>query len=132
MTNGAKYKLSDAEKSSVQEEIRELLIALAKKRKIVTYTELCELLSVRMHPHSFVFMHLLTQVCIREEAKGHGVLCALVVSKTTGIPGGGYFRGSYTRAVDRGIETDPDDIEAHWKADLDELFAIWAADDDVT
>lgn len=117
----ARFRLTDAEKHTAKDEVRALLYELARAREVVTYTEFCLRLStVRLHPHSFIFAHLLREVCNEEEAKGSGVLCALVVSKTTGMPGAGYFR---RREFER---MQPDDLEGHWRAELEDVFARWA------
>lgn len=118
-----RFRLTDAEKSEVKEEVRDLLIQLARTRQIVTYSDFVMMLqTVHLHPHSFIFAHLLRQVCGEEEEKGSGVLCALVVSKATGIPGAGYFR----RGDVQDTEMDPDDLEGRWRADVEAVFARWA------
>jgi hypothetical protein len=100
--------------------MRALLIDLARRRELITYSEMCARLeTVTLHPHSFVFARLLREVCGEEEAKGHGMLCALVVSKTTGMPGGGYFRGMAE------LGFDASDLEARWREDVDAVFAYW-------
>lgn len=115
------YRLTTAERAEVKEAIRSILIDLARARRTITYTELCLLIPrVRLHPHSFVFTALLREVCSEEEAAGHGMLCALVVSKLTGMPGAGYFRSA--TFSDRDIS----DPEASWRADLEAVFAYWA------
>jgi hypothetical protein len=116
----AKYKLTEVEKATVKEELRAVLIDLARNREIATYTDVCNRLhSVQLHPHSFIFAHLLREVCNEEEKRGHGILCALVVSKSTGIPSAGYFAGAALRGVDT------DDLVVTWQADVESVFALW-------
>jgi hypothetical protein len=117
----ARYRLTDADKHTVRTELRNILIQAARNREILTYSELCQRLSsVHVHPHSFVFTHLLRQVCEAEIERGSGMLCALVVSRTTGIPGSGYFR----TAAEQG--RNGDDLVALWQADVESVFARWA------
>jgi hypothetical protein len=117
-----KYRLEHAEREAVKAELHALLIACARARRIVTYSEVCaELTTVHLHPHSFVFAHLLREVCSEGFELGEGILCALVVSKTTGMPGGGYFRGM----ADLGF--DASDLEKRWREDVEEVFARWAS-----
>lgn len=116
----ARYTLTEVEWELVRDAMRVELIELAKRRQIVTYSELALLLPVYVHPGSYAFTRLLGQVCDAEEQAGHGMLCALVVSKATGIPGAGFFRG----AAERGL--DASDPERCWREELDRVFDYWA------
>lgn len=76
---------------------REILTVLretARHRTLITYGSVTEqLLAVHAHPGSYVFTAMLRETC-HDEARETGViLCALVVSKATGKPGGGYYQG---------------------------------------
>ena len=115
----ARFTLSEAEWEVMREAMRTELIELAKQKRIVTYSDLALLLPVYIHPGSYAFTRLLGQVCEAEEQAGHGLLCALVVSKATGIPGGGFFRGM----AGRGIDTS--DLESAWRAEVDRVFDFW-------
>lgn len=122
MPRNAVYRLTPEERAAAKEEMRSCLIDLARRREIVTYTDLCAMIqSVHLHPHSFIFMHILTDVCREEAERGHGMLCALVVSKTTGIPGAGYFRGM--AAMGRDVS----EFEASWREELEQVFDFWSA-----
>lgn len=113
--------LSEADRAAVKDEMRALLINLARARQTITYSDLCALLqTVTLHPHSFIFSRLLREVCGEEAAKGHGQLCALVVSKLTGMPSAGYFR----RDELPGLRDE--DIEAFWRAELEQVFEYWS------
>ncbi|MBE2183169.1 MAG: hypothetical protein IAE89_07070 [Anaerolineae bacterium] len=117
----AKYRFTSAEKAAAKEEMRAALIDIARKREIVTYTELClRISSVGMHPHSFVFTQMLREVCGEEYAKGHRQLCALVVAKATGIPSGGYFTNTAPFKRDFG------DLMEEWRADVEDVFEYWS------
>ena len=118
----ARFTLTEAEWEVVRAAMRVELIELAKQKRIVTYGELALLLPVYIHPGSYAFTRLLSQVCAAEEAAGHGLLCALVVAKSTGIPGAGFFRGAAERGYD---SSNPDQ---YWRDELDRLFAYWAAE----
>ncbi len=115
----ARYTLTEVEWEMVREAMRVELIEIAKAGRIVTYSELALLLPVYVHPGSYAFTRLLGQVCSAEEEAGHGPLCALVVSKATGIPGAGFFRGMAERGYDA---SDPD---AYWRAEVERVFAYW-------
>jgi hypothetical protein len=117
-----RFTLSEAEWEVMREAMRVELIELAKQKRIVTYSELALLLPVYIHPGSYNFTRLLSQVCVAEEAAGHGLLCALVVSKATGIPGAGFFRGAAERGYDA---SNPDE---YWQAQLERVFAYWGVE----
>lgn len=123
MNRGEKVRLTDGEYSSVKAVMHAELIAQAKAKQPITYSELASRLPVLIHPHSFVFSRLLREVCAEAFSQGHGQLCALVVSKQTGMPSSGYFVG--VAAPGR----DMSDLETAWHEDLDLLYARWEDDD---
>ncbi|MDX2140232.1 MAG: hypothetical protein SF123_19255 [Chloroflexota bacterium] len=116
---GAKVKLTDGEMTTVRAAMHAILIDYARQRKTITYSELAVQLPIYLHPHSFVFSRLLRDVCGAAFAAGEGQLCALVVSKQTGLPSSGYFVG--TAAPGR----DMSDLEAAWREDLNAVFERW-------
>ncbi len=114
------YRLTDVEKADVKEEMLSLMIDLAKHRKVVTYSEFCGLLqTVTLHPHSFIFARLLDEVCGDAYERGYGMLCALIVSKATGMPSAGYFR----RRIP--LEANDRTPEQIWQEERDSVFAQW-------
>lgn len=116
-----RFRLEEGERHVVRAEIRDILIRAARQRRLLTYGEVCaQIQSVMLHPGSFVFARLLREVCFEEAAKGHGMLCALVVSKATGIPGGGYFRSA---AAEGRV---PGDLVAEWQADVEAVYSLWS------
>jgi hypothetical protein len=121
MSRKAAAHLTAKERSAAKEEMRAILIDHARARQTVTYSGLSLMIeTARIHHRSPLFMHILSEVCAEEEAKGHGMLCALVVSKTTGIPGGGYFSGMAE------LERDVSDMEASWRVERDRVFDFWS------
>lgn len=116
----AVYKLSAEEWPKVKEEMRAAMIVAARAGKTITYSELAaQLETAYVHPHSFLMTRLLTEIGREEIAAGRGVLPAVVVSKATGMPGGGYFRASALQGADMS------DLEAAWRDDLESVFAYW-------
>ncbi len=113
----AKTRLTDSETSAVKQVMASIMIETARARTTITYGELAAQLPVHIHPHSFVFSQLLRAVCAEELQKGHGQLCTLVVSKTTGLPSSGYFVGTAVQGRETG------DLEAEWRKDLEALWA---------
>lgn len=115
----ARYTLTDVEWDLMVAAMHSELIEIAKQKRIVTYSELAALLPIYMHPGSYLFTRLLRKVCGDALRDGEGLLCALVVSKATGVPGGGYF----TAIAERGCEAD-DPLDC-WRADVEQVFARW-------
>jgi hypothetical protein len=120
MNRSEKVRLTDGERATVKAVMRAELIACARAHQLITYGELAARLPVHIHPHSFVFSRLLREICGEVFREGGGQLCALVVSKQTGIPSGGYFAGLAEAGRDH------HDLEAIWRADLEALFAYYA------
>jgi hypothetical protein len=114
-----RYSLTAEEWDLMVDAMRTELIALARQKRIVTYSDLALALPVYIHPGSYNFTRLLGKVCSEEEDAGHGLLCALVVSKATGIPGAGFFRG----AAERGY--DASNIEQYWHDEVARVFEYW-------
>jgi hypothetical protein len=119
MQHGEKVRLTDAEMHTTRAEMRAVMIACAQESRTITYSELASRLSLHLHPHSFVFSRLLRDVCGAAEKAGEGLLCALVVSKQTGMPGGGYFAS----VAARGLASR--DLVSHWRADLESVYERW-------
>ncbi len=114
-----RYTLTETEWELMVAAMHTELIEIARQKRIVTYSELALLLPVYVHPGSYVFTRLLSQVCGEAARAGEGRLCALVVSKATGIPGGGYFTGTAERGCGE------DDPLGCWRADVEAVFARW-------
>jgi hypothetical protein len=121
MARTAVHRLTTEKRTAAKEEMRTLLIEHARARQTVTYSALARMIeSAHIHHRSPLFVQLLSEVCAEEERWGHGVLCALVVSKTTGIPGGGYFSGMAE------LGRDVSELVASWRAELERVFDYWS------
>ena len=94
-----------------------LLLSRARRRGTVTYTELCEAITVAaIRPYSWKMIALLDEVCSEEDAARGIVLATLVVRADTGRPGRGYFTWAERAGHD---VSDPD---AYWLAQAE---AVW-------
>jgi len=99
------------------ENMRRVLIGVAQRGETISYGVLAQ--EIGMHHRDPKFMVLLTAVCRQETALNRGRLCALVVRKSSGIPGGGYF--TYKTAWDgKTYEA----IEM-WRVDRDWVWEYW-------
>ena len=121
MRANARTRVTDMERPAVKAEMAAILIECARQRQTITYGNLCgRLTTVSLDPGTFIFSHLLREVCAEGLRKGYGQLCALVVSKATGMPSAGYFARSVLDI------SGPDALEALWIAERDEVFLRWA------
>ncbi|HEX2623299.1 MAG TPA: hypothetical protein VHL11_24230 [Phototrophicaceae bacterium] len=111
---------SQAEWQTLKEEMRSILIGMARMRSTITYSDLAAAMqTVHMH-HRAPYFHKLLRDMDREETRGdHPSLATLVVRKDTGIPGDGYFAGAPT------VEGQTFDPEAYWKTQFDEVCDYW-------
>lgn len=123
MRPNARTRVTDMERPAVKAEMAAILIECASQRQTITYGHLCDrLTTVTLDPGTFIFTHLLREVCAEEYKKGHGQLCALVVSKTTGMPSAGYFA---REIVDM---SGPEMLETLWRSELEDVFTRWAGE----
>lgn len=111
---------STADWQALKDEMRAILIGVARLRTTITYSELAsELRTVHVHHRAPYFHKLLRELCDDEETLGRPPLAALVVRKDTGICGSGYFADL---PVIDGAIADP---IAYWRADFERICAYW-------
>lgn len=75
-------------------EIEKILIRVAQRRKVITYSELCEhVKTAEFTPEDHAFHSVLGEVSVRGHRKGIGLLTVLVVYKDRNKrrPGPGFF-----------------------------------------
>ncbi len=115
-----KYGLTPGQWQAAREEMREILVGVARLRTTITYGELAaQLRTIAPHPGSYVFQAILRDLCFAEEAAGRGMICALVVAKATGIPGQGFFKAMIRNGRDCA------DPQACWQAECERLYALF-------
>lgn len=108
---------------AVKAQIRALCIEAAREHVTITYSDVIRALGpdAGLVPRSPIFHRLLGQMCHEEEAAGRGLLCALVVAKSTGIPGKAFFPTMIqARVCDEGPQ-------ACWEQERDRLFDYWSS-----
>ena len=116
-----RYGLFEADWKVLKAEIRQNLVDLARSRQVVTYSELTrQLRTAQLHPHSYTLAGLLREICHEEADAGRGLLCALVVTQQTGLPGGGFFRIAARRGRDIA------DPEQCWANEVQMIYDQWA------
>lgn len=121
--------LTPEQYAQLKEEMRALMIETARLRSTITYSELAaQLQTARVHYHSFLMAKLLDEIGSEEVQAGRGVLAAVVVRKSTGIPGGGYFAES-ARMLGAPADAPPPELEAMWREDVEAVYDYWAEHD---
>ncbi len=125
MKTPARFTITPAEQTAVRAEMYAVLIDCARRRETITYSDVAQRIDTAyLHPGSYTFLRILGSICQEEDDAGRGLICALVVSKLTGIPGGGFFRAL------AGYGRDTSDAEAAWREECERVFAAWADEAD--
>lgn len=105
--------------------IRDRLVAAAKRRDLVYYADLAELLGREMRGRNWAapIYHALDRINDDEDNAGRPMLSAVVVAKDTKLPGPGFFALGQRLGKTRPGE----DEEAFAKRARAEVYAFWAA-----
>lgn len=105
-----------------KEEMRDILIGCARERRTITYGELSAAIqTIQIPPNSYGMSGMLTEISKEDVVAGRkGVLATLVVRKSDGRPGPGYFKS----AVERGMNDEM--LEAYWQEQFELTCSDWA------
>lgn len=111
-----------ADWAAAKEEARQAMIARARRRKLITYSELVtEIRALDLEPQSPQLAHLLGEISTEEHAAGRGMLSVVVVHKTgDGMPGSGFFE------LADSLGHDTRDRVAFWAGELAKVHAAWS------
>ncbi|MGJ3240975.1 MAG: hypothetical protein ACFE0Q_19860 [Anaerolineae bacterium] len=116
-----KYGMTADEWAQAKAEVRAILIGVAQLETTITYGELAaQMTTMSPHPGAYAFHALLRDVCYDEHQAGRGMLCAVVVSKASSMPGQGFFKALMKRGIDC------QDQRACWQDAIARLYAIWS------
>jgi len=111
-------------RSKAKEEIRRILVDVAKQRRLISYLELVrKVRAFRMIPNSPQLSGLLTEISRSERAAGRGLLSAVVVKKRRkryGIPGNGFF---ILVAIP---ELNSPNLRQYWMQELEAVYRAWS------
>lgn len=123
MSPQQRKNFSDADWDTIIQEMRGILIGLAKMRQTITYSELAaQITSAYVHHRSPDFHRLLNDMSRFDEQAGRASLAPLVVRKApkgSGIPGGGFFVNT---PVEGGKSAD---LEAYWRTAFERTCDYW-------
>jgi hypothetical protein len=116
-----KYGYTESEWNAAKEEMRQLLIARARFRGMIPYSELCDnVRCIRIEPHSYALAAMLGEISTSESAEGRGMLSSLVVHKEGDMqPGPGFFELASSLGRDRR------DILKCWVEEVKKVHAYW-------
>jgi hypothetical protein len=105
---------------AIKNEARKILIECAKNRQTITYGELSHRITVANIPHyGFKMIGLLDEISTDQFAVGRSPLATLVVRKSDGIPGGGYFRKTFPD------DAPENDLRTYWEAEFNRTCHDW-------
>ncbi|MEQ8673070.1 MAG: hypothetical protein RLP44_16890 [Aggregatilineales bacterium] len=115
-----RYGFADADLMTIKEEIRTILIQLARSCKTITYSNLCaRIQTAYMHHRAPGFHYLLRELCRDEISAGRPVIGVVVVNKQTGRCGAGYFKFAAQMGAD---VSDP---ETYWNEEFERVCEYW-------
>lgn len=105
---------------AVKAEVRAILIDCARQRKTITYGDLSTRLSAaRIPAYSYAMSALLGDIIRKGEPEEWGVLATLVVRKSDGLPGAGYFKAMAGRGIPES------DYRTIWQAEFERVCDYW-------
>jgi hypothetical protein len=116
------YGIPPSSWDAAKREAREVLIARARLRGMIPYSELArEIRSAYFEPHDQRFFHLIGEISAEEDAAGRGMLSVVVVHKHGDMqPGPGFFE--FAKQLGR----DTSDILRCWVDELHRVHAVWS------
>lgn len=116
------YGYSQTAWNAAKNEAREAMIARAKVRGMIAYSDLTkEIRAIRFAPDDFALAQLLGEISTDEDAAGRGMLTVLVVHKLGDMePGNGFYE--LARALGRSTA----DPVKFWIEELHRVHAQWA------
>lgn len=116
------YGFSQADWATAKQEARSLLIARAKLRGMIPYSDLVkEIRAISLDPHDQRLFHLLGEISSEEDADGRGMLSVIVVHKFGDMqPGPGFFE------LAKQLGRDTSDILKCWVDELKKVHAAWS------
>ena len=106
--------------NAAKDEMRTILIRCAREKRTITYGELsAEIQAASIHPYSYAMANMLDEIGYENMAQGKTALPTLVVRKSDGRPGPGFFRKSYASGASG------DDLEQFWQEQFARVCEEW-------
>jgi len=122
LRKGMKHGFSEADWEAGKEEARQIMIARAKVRGTIPYSDLvAQMKSINLMAHDPRLFHLLGEISSEEDAAGRGMLTVVVVHKLGDMePGPGFYE--FAKQLGRNA---PNRMEC-WVEELHRVHAIWS------
>ena len=99
------------------------LVQVARAKSLVTYSEIAPLVTGKINsPRSPMLGKILRNICSYEVQHGRPMLGSVVVHKTDGHPGKGYFKGA--RIL--GLLVGGEELN-FWQSELDRVYLYWSS-----
>jgi hypothetical protein len=118
-----RYGFDSALWQSAKAEAQAILVEHARLRRTITYGDLSMAIrALTLNPYSYAMVGMLTEIGRENEAQGKTALAALVVRKSDGLPGGGFFRNVLPP------DAPHDDLERFWRAEFERACDDWSRD----
>jgi len=109
--------------STVDRRVYQKLIQVARSGSLISYSEIAPLVTDKINsPRSPVLGKVLRGICSYEVKHGRPMLGSVVVHKTDGHPGKGYFKGAWSLGLFSGGEE-----LIFWKAELEKVYRYWSS-----
>jgi hypothetical protein len=107
---------------AAKEEAKNAMIARARTRGMITYSDLVgRIRSVSLQPHDVRLDHLLGEIASEEDKAGRGMLTVVVVHKTGDMePGPGFYE------MAKALGRDTSDLLGCWVYELHRVHAVWS------
>lgn len=117
-----KHGFSELDWKNAKEEARSTMIAVARRRGMMTYSELVRnIRSISLQPHDPRLFHFLGEISSEEDDAGRGLLTVVVVHKRGDMEPG---KGFYELASFLGRDTS--DLQKCWIEELHAVHRTWS------
>jgi len=93
-----KYGYTEIEWENTKNEIRRILIEVARNKRVISYSELANKIeTIEIEPFAYAIGHLLGEISSEEDDAGRGMLSVVVHRSDENKPGKGFFELARTR-----------------------------------
>jgi hypothetical protein len=115
------YNLTDEQLKKVKEEVRGLLVVVAKQQARISYSDLCSRVkSISIEPNSTILAYLLDSISKEEDAAGRGMLSVVVVHKDGDMqPGVGFYK------LGKHLGKNTSDKVLFWLNEFNKVHSYW-------
>lgn len=120
---GTRYGYSLVDWDNAKEEMRSILIELARVGETIPFSELVRLVqAIKLQPRSPALAGMLGEICSEEDAARRGMLSAVVVHKRGDkLPGKGFFN------LAKNLGRDTSDTRKCWEDESKRVHSYWSS-----